>query len=191
MALKRGGYVRNRHIPILGALKQNLRHIVLNTGVSVMPSASFASVLPVQGATTSTSNIFLGPIGSVVVNSWSTVLPVISYSRAACCCAVPKRVSREYALWDIIGVTSQPSDTSSSSCSNTLANVQNEPQTANPTRSPESLSISLIRLSFQRVVCYWSRFCAVCSLIIAAASSAMYFPAAFGEHFPGSPPAKM
>ena len=34
------------------------------TGVSVIPNASFARVLAVQGATTSMSSSFFGPIGS-------------------------------------------------------------------------------------------------------------------------------
>ena len=48
-------------------LKWALTAIV--TGVSVIPSAIFASVLPVQGATTIISNRFLGPIGSAAAIS--------------------------------------------------------------------------------------------------------------------------
>ena len=65
----------------------------MQTEVSTIPAASFARVFPVQGATKSTSNIFFGPIGSVEVMSCSTVFPVMSKSRAACSCALPKRVS--------------------------------------------------------------------------------------------------
>ena len=39
----------------------------MQTGVSVMAFANFAIVLPVAGATTTTSSIFFGPIGSAPV----------------------------------------------------------------------------------------------------------------------------
>ena len=47
----------------------------ISTGVSTIPVASLASVLPVQGATTNRSRSFFGPIGSVSVMVCSGNLP--------------------------------------------------------------------------------------------------------------------
>lgn len=102
----------------------------MQTGESIIPSAIFASVFPVQGETTRISNIRFGPMGSAVVISWIIGFPHSSQSRSRWLCAVPKRVSSAYALSDIIGVTSQPSDKSLSRHSIEAAKVQNEPQSA-------------------------------------------------------------
>ena len=48
------------------------------TGPSAMPQASFASVLPVQGAMTRQSSSFLGPIGSVCAMVWRISWPQIA-----------------------------------------------------------------------------------------------------------------
>lgn len=87
-------------------LKWDLHAIV--TGVSVIPRASFARVLAVQGATTTMSNSFLGPIGSA--SSIVTIalrLHILS-SHSTLSDAFPKRVFIVAELNDIIGVTSQP-----------------------------------------------------------------------------------
>ncbi len=102
----------------------------MQTGVSIIPSAIFASVFPVQGDTTSISNIRFGPMGSAAVISWIIGFPQRSQRRLRWLCAVPKRVSSVYALSDIIGVTSQPSVISRSRHSIEAEKVQNEPQSA-------------------------------------------------------------
>ena len=63
------------------------------TGVSPMLRSSFASVAPVQGATTMAVASFLGPSGSTPGKVSSTQLPVISDILFFQSCALPKRVS--------------------------------------------------------------------------------------------------
>ena len=106
------------------------------TGVSVMPQASFASVFPVHGATISRSNIFFGPIGSACGMVLITPLPQMFSAVMMFSSAVPKRVSSEEALYDIMGVSSAPAAFSFIICSNALEKVQNEPHMANPIFAP-------------------------------------------------------
>ena len=63
------------------------------TALSVMPAASFAMVLPVQGAITSTSKSLPGPTRSACAMVRMTSRPVISSSRRMWSCARPKRLS--------------------------------------------------------------------------------------------------
>ena len=63
------------------------------TGVSVTPAASFARVLPVHGATTSTSSSFFGPMGSASRTLPITLCPVRLSTRAKKSSALPNRVS--------------------------------------------------------------------------------------------------
>src|SRR5699024_572399 len=61
------------------------------TAVSVMPQASFPMVFPVQGAITSTSSSFFGPMGSASLTLPITVCPVIFSTAEINSSAVPKR----------------------------------------------------------------------------------------------------
>ena len=61
-------------------------------GVSVKPSASFAAVFEVQGATTMISHIFFGPIGSASSMVRMTLRPAMASRRLMFSSAVPKRV---------------------------------------------------------------------------------------------------
>ena len=78
------------------------------TGVSLMPLASRPRVVPVQGATTSTSNNPFGPTGSTSVSVSNGSRPVISRNRFLKSSARPKRVSNPAALKDMMGVISAP-----------------------------------------------------------------------------------
>ena len=104
--------------------------------VSVMPFASFAAVLAVQGATTSRSSRFLGPSGSACAMLRIAGLPQISSNSATRSAAVPKRVSMAAACSEKIGVSSAPAFRSSFACANAAEKVQNEPVTTKPIRSP-------------------------------------------------------
>ncbi len=75
------------------------------TEVSVTPSDSFASVLPVQGAIRSKSHIFFGPIGSVCTEVWSTYFSCYSSQVLTISSALPNTkylLSRRYLTF--IGV---------------------------------------------------------------------------------------
>ena len=103
-----------------------------DTGVSLMPCASRASVLPVHGAIISTSNKSLGPIGSTACSVCSGGLPQMAVIFSKCSCAVPKRVSCVYTSRETIGITCQPSCTMRSMTVSTRCMVQKDPHTANP-----------------------------------------------------------
>ena len=105
------------------------------TGVSVIPFAIFPKVLPVQGATTSTSQIFLGPMGSASSIVLIIFLLVIFSTSAMNDSAVPNLVSLVLALVDIIGIMSYPSSTSFLSYAIDLLKVQKEADRAYPTAS--------------------------------------------------------
>ena len=75
------------------------------TAVSAMPFASLAMVLPVAGAITSTSNSFLGPMGSTDRMSHRTSCPVRSSSRSSRSSEAPKRVSVKAEVSDTMGIT--------------------------------------------------------------------------------------
>ena len=75
------------------------------TAVSAMPLASFAMVLPVAGAITSTSSSFLGPMGSTDGMSHRTSCPVRSSSRSSSSSDVPKRVSVKAEASEAMGIT--------------------------------------------------------------------------------------
>ena len=100
--------------------------------VSVIPCASFAIVFPVHGATTRTSNIALGPIGSAAVMLSMGDTPQISVTRSRSVFAVPNRVSIAPACSLSTGVTLCPRETSLSMASSAFEKVQNEPVMANP-----------------------------------------------------------
>ena len=102
------------------------------TGVSVIPFASFAIVFPVAGAIIIISVIFFGPMGSAPCIVWIILFPVISSIWAIKSSALPNLVSNSYALYDIIGMTSAPSLTSSFIFGIVLENVQKEPVKAKP-----------------------------------------------------------
>ena len=87
-----------------------------------MPQASLPSVLPVQGAITSRSSSFFGPMGSACAMVWMTGRPVISSALRTQSCAFPKRVSVAYAFSDMIAVTLYPRSASRCICGNTDAN---------------------------------------------------------------------
>ena len=72
------------------------------TGVSAMPWESFARVLPVQGAMTSASKSFFGPMGSTAAMVQSGSRPHISLSRKIYDSALPNRLSILPALSDKI-----------------------------------------------------------------------------------------
>ena len=126
----RASFVATQSSTGLSTLRCDFAAIV--TEVSVTPRLSFARVLPVQGAITSKSHIFFGPIGSVSTAVVSTLFPVISFARLTISLALPKRVSVDEALPDMIGITSYPSSISSLICSNAFVKVQKEPHIANP-----------------------------------------------------------
>ena len=105
------------------------------TGVSVMPCASLASVLPVHGATTSTSNMAFGPMGSAAAMVSIGARPVSVARRSRQPAAVPKRVSSDPAFADRTGVTTQPSPVRDWMTGSTLEKVQNDPVRAKPMRS--------------------------------------------------------
>ncbi len=128
-------------------MNKRLRHVFLTvnnlpmvnpevvTGVSLMLLASRPSVVPVQGATMRTSNIFLGPIGSTSVKVKSGACPVSSVSFCWKSAALPNRVSICAALNDKMGVMSIPRCCSPSICPSRRSKVQKEPVTASPTDS--------------------------------------------------------
>ena len=62
--------------------------------VSQAPRANLASVLPVQGATSTRSSSFFGPMGSTSGNVCQISRPQISRRRERMAAALPKRVSR-------------------------------------------------------------------------------------------------
>ena len=133
-------------------LKWDLHAIV--TGVSVIPTLSFARVLAVQGATTIMSNSFFGPIGSASSMVIMALRLQILSSQSTLSAAFPKRVFIVDELNDIIGVTSQPICTSWDAHENAFSNVQKDPHTQNPTFSPSnmlSLFIAKARRPFHRV----------------------------------------
>ena len=76
------------------------------TALSVIPAASFAMVLPVQGAMTSTSKSLPGPTRSAAVMLRMTSRPVISSSRRMKPPARPKRLSVDAAVSLIRAVSS-------------------------------------------------------------------------------------
>ncbi len=71
-----------------------------------MPWASFARVLPVQGAISSASIGRAGPRGSASGIVVTTRFPVSSISFSICSTAVPKRLSVSAAVSDRIGTRS-------------------------------------------------------------------------------------
>ena len=75
----------------------------MSTGVSVMPRASFARVLPVQGAMTMMSNIFLGPMGSACTTVVMLPLWQMPSTAARNSDALKKRVSHSRAAGDSTG----------------------------------------------------------------------------------------
>lgn len=111
-----------------------------NTGVSVTDIASFAIVFPVQLGKSIISVIFLGPMGSASSMVFIIFFPAMVSNIFMLSSAFPKRVEREEALKLIIGTSSAPNLTSRSAASKAFLNVQKEPQTATPTRSPFSVS---------------------------------------------------
>ena len=75
------------------------------TDVSLKPFANRASVLPVQGAMTSTSSSFWGPMGSAFwMESMTRLSQMRSISRMNSW-AAPKRVSVSALFSEMMGVT--------------------------------------------------------------------------------------
>ena len=105
-----------------------------------MPLASFAMLLPVQGATSTRSSSFFGPMGSTCTMESITQCPVSAQSRCCSSAAFIKRVSNRAALKDRIGYRSAPSAFIRSSIASTGAKVQKEPVMAQPMRAPASRS---------------------------------------------------
>src|SRR5699024_4424346 len=103
------------------------------TGVSVMPFANLPRVLPVQGATTTTSSRFWGPMGSAPSMVRMGGLPAAFSARWSHWDAGPKRVSVEAAKVEKMGYRSYPFSPSFSSWGITWPNVQKDPQKAKPT----------------------------------------------------------
>lgn len=104
------------------------------TGSSVIPFASLARVLPVQGATSKRSVLFWGPMGSAPGRSKIGGQPQISVTRARKSAAFPKRVSVAAAAGERMGRMEKPCLLHSSMAVNVREKVQKEPQTANPRR---------------------------------------------------------
>ena len=75
------------------------------TGVSAIPAASFARVLPVAGATTRRSKSFFGPTGSTWAMLSRGGAPQMASIRLRKSLALPKRESVEPAAKDKIGIT--------------------------------------------------------------------------------------
>ena len=76
------------------------------TALSVTPWASFARVLPVQGAMSSACIGSAGPSGSASAMVVTTSFPVKSISRRICSAAVPKRLSVSAAVSLMMGTRS-------------------------------------------------------------------------------------
>ena len=119
-----------RHI-ITGRPTLRVDFTAMVTGVSVIPRASFESVLPVQGQTIIASAKCFGPMGSASTMVWSTRRPASSSARSIKSEALPKRVSVPYTFWDITGSSSYLSR-SPAICSSALSRVQKEPHMAKP-----------------------------------------------------------
>ena len=113
----------------------------MSTGVSVIPSDSFASVFPVQGTMTKTSNSFFGPAGSASGIVKIPHSPVIFCTSATKSAAFPKRVSSFAAFSENTGITRQPRAFKSRSVSFSFSCVQKDPVMATPTVFRFSVSI--------------------------------------------------
>ena len=85
------------------------------TGPSVMPWASLARVLPVQGAMTRTSARFCGPNGSASTMVRMAGRPAARSTRAMRSSASPKRVSYRAVFSERMGTNSKLSAISSKS----------------------------------------------------------------------------
>ena len=119
------------------AIRRVLSHLrcafaAIVTAVSVIPVASFANVFPVQGEIINPSRGRCGPSGSASFTVWIIELPVIFSTRLRSSSLSKKRVVVSYVLSLIIGRTSLPERTSSSSTETDFSKVQNEPQKAYP-----------------------------------------------------------
>ena len=99
------------------------------TGVSERPAASLASVVPVQGATTSARTNCRGPSGSTACSESRTGCPVRTSSRCFQLFPVPKRVSC-FAAKLMTGSSSQPCRVSASADTSAASSVQKLPHTA-------------------------------------------------------------
>lgn len=102
----------------------------MQTAVSVIPFAIFASVLPVQGLMMSASRGSAGPSGSAPTMVCTISLPVRVRTRSRRSAAVPKRVSVDQTVSLTIGWISYPAFISSPISRTAFAWVQKEPQMA-------------------------------------------------------------
>src|SRR5690606_26631524 len=105
----------------------------ISTALSVMALASLLTVLPVQGAITSTSSVLFGPSGSASTIEEMISFPVRSFNCFRQSSALPKRVSVVRSDWEMIGMTFAPASTNRWICGITSSKVQWEPDSANPT----------------------------------------------------------
>ena len=95
-----------------GLLLRRCAFAAINTGVSVIPLASFAMVLPVHGKSTRISNRLPGPIGSASEIVKKGSLPVISCARFKKSFDLPKRLSIVPAASEKMVCTRAPSSVS-------------------------------------------------------------------------------
>ena len=75
----------------------------MSTGVSVIPQASLARVLPVQGAMRSTSRYALGPMGSASSTRRMGGFPAVPVIRRMKSPVSPKRESVVWTLLEKMG----------------------------------------------------------------------------------------
>ena len=112
---------------------------------------------PVQGAITSKSNIFFGPIGSAWFISRMTLFPVTFSKLAAITCAGPTRVSVRATFSEIIGMIFAPSAITRSISLYISGMVQNEPVIAQPIVFP--LNILRPFLLYDFIYSFFHDFC--------------------------------
>ena len=108
----------------------------MSTGVSVMPQASFARVLPVQGAMRRISRKPFGPMGSASSIFKTGLLPERPLIRLIKSAVLPKRESVFCTFAEKIGYRLDPSFIRRQISGSSLSKVQNEPVTARPILIP-------------------------------------------------------
>ena len=95
-----------------GRLLRRCAFAAMVTGVSVMPHASFARVLPVAGAMMSASKGYFGPSGSAPTIERIGSRPQREVRVEISACACPKRVSETAEVYERMGKTSRPASMS-------------------------------------------------------------------------------
>ena len=110
------------------------------TGVSIIPFASFAAVLPVHGYISITSNIFSGPTRSACCNVFIPSSPVIFFISPINSPAFPNLVFNICALYEYTGTTFLHFAVSVLAVSVALPKLQKDPVIPIPTvQSPISI----------------------------------------------------